>query len=112
MSVKVKPLPKVKWTPLHLSLDQEEVDQRILIREFVLRFGDFLEPVIAKSHIEELEHIGGRVRKQSDDSDGATWVSDMCIKALVISILGVLAKDHETLISKVSRSSNCAVKHC
>ncbi len=95
----VKALPVIKWTPLHLSLNQEEIDERIFIREFFLRFGDFLDPAVAKCHIEELEIIGGRGRKQNEDN---VWITDMCIKTLVSSTLGVLAKDQETSISKVS----------
>lgn len=95
----VKALPVIKWTPLQLSLDREEVDERIFIREFFLRFGDFLDPTVAKCHIEELEIIGGRGRKQNEDN---AWITDMCIKTLVSSILGVLAKDQEISISKVS----------
>lgn len=101
----VKALPAIKWAPLYLSLNREEVDDRIFIREFFLRFGDFLDPTVAKCHIEELELIGGRGRKQNEDNDGAAWVTDMCIKALVSSVLGVLAKDHDTSISKVSAYS-------
>lgn len=104
IKVKVKPLPTLKWTPLAINLTQEEANERICIREFALRFGDFLDPVPAKSHLEELELIGGRQRRQDDDGDATSWVSDMCIRSLIISILGLLAKDSQVEIAKVSRS--------
>ncbi|KAF8972987.1 hypothetical protein BDZ97DRAFT_1752045 [Flammula alnicola] len=87
VKLKAKQLPTLKWTPLSVRLTREEADQRIFIREFVLRFGEFLDPAVAKSNVEELELIGGRPRKQDDDNnDTMSWVSDMfpqIIKATV-----------------------------
>lgn len=94
-----KPLPILKWTPIPTSLTQAQADDRIFIREFVLRFSDLLEPTIAKTYLEELEFIGGRTRKQGDEE--VSWVSEACIKAMVIGLLGLLSKDYESDVSKV-----------
>jgi len=101
---KPKDLPTVKWTLVPIHLTQVEAEDRIFIREFILRFGDLLDPVIAKTNIEELELIGGRPGKSDDDSGVTGWVSDACIKALAAGLLGLLAKDHESRIAKVCPS--------
>lgn len=102
-STKAKPrdLPTLKWTAVPIHLTQLEAEERICIREFALRFGDLLNPVIAKSNIEELELIGGKPRKSDDEDEVTGWVSDACVKALVAGLLGLLAKDHESQVAKV-----------
>ncbi|KAF9484432.1 hypothetical protein BDN70DRAFT_825471 [Pholiota conissans] len=109
---RLKPLPQLKWISLGINLTQEEVDARACIREFVLRFGDFMDPVPAKCHIDELELIGGRQRKQDDDADVTGWVSDLCVRTLITSILGLLARDAEDEISKIIKSSVKHIKTC
>jgi len=98
---KPKDLPTLKWTAVPIHLTQVEAEERIFIREFVLRFGDLLDPVVAKSHIEELEMIGGKPRKSDDEDEVTGWVSDACVKALVGGLLGLLAKDRESHVAKV-----------
>jgi len=97
---KLRDLPTVKWTLVPIHLTQVEAEDGIFIREFVLRFGDLLDPVIAKSNIEELELIGGKPGKD-DDNVVTGWVSDACIKALTAGLLGLLAKNHESHVAKV-----------
>jgi len=101
--VKQRDLPKIDSRPVPVNLNRDEVDERILIREFLFRFGDFMEPPIAKTHLEELELISGRPRRHEDENDQTTgWVSDACVKALILGLLGLLAKDNEDEVGRVS----------
>ncbi|KDR75076.1 hypothetical protein GALMADRAFT_156959 [Galerina marginata CBS 339.88] len=102
---KPKDLPLLTWNPVPVSLDQSQADDRIFIREFALRFSDLLDPVIAKTHLEELEFIGGRPRKHDEEGDPLNWVSEACIRALTMGLLGFLAKDHETHISQMIKAA-------
>ena len=95
-----KPLPSPKWTPVPTSMTQTEADDRIFIREFVLRFSDLLDPAIAKTYSEELEFISGRTLKQDEELD--TWVSEACIRAIFLGLLGLLSKNLEDNTSRVS----------
>lgn len=97
----LKPLPALKWTPVPVKLTQNQADERIFIREFILRFSESLDPVITKTHIDELERIGGSLRVHDEEDDTVGWVSEMCVKAMVMSLLGLLAKDHDNDISRV-----------
>ncbi|KIM45387.1 hypothetical protein M413DRAFT_442058 [Hebeloma cylindrosporum] len=105
---KPRDLPTLKWTPVPIHLTQVEAEDRIFIREFVLRFGDHLAPVMAKSNIEELELIGGRPGKLDDDDEVTGWVSDPCVKALFVGLLGVLAQDHESNLAKAIKELRAA----
>lgn len=98
---KPKALPTLKWVSLPVQLTLDQVDDRIFIREFVLRFSDSMEPTIAKTHLDELEFIGGSSRRQSDEDEAVGWVSDACAKAVIVGLLGLLAKNHDSKISKV-----------
>lgn len=82
-----------------------QVEERIFIREFVLRFGHVMGPVISKSSLEELEFIAGKI-KNNDNDEMLAWVSEPCLKGLVLGLLGFLAKDHESEIAKVSNFHN------
>lgn len=86
-------------------ITQAQAEERIFIREFVLRFGHIMEPIIAKSCLEELEFIAGKAKK-NDDNGMVAWVSEPCLKGLVLRLLGLLAKDHETEIAKASNYHN------
>ncbi|KAH9485467.1 hypothetical protein JR316_0002375 [Psilocybe cubensis] len=103
---KLKPLPTLKWTPVPVKLTQDQADERIFIREFILRFSESLDPVIAKSHIDELEHIGGFLRAPEED-DTVGWVNDMCVKAILVSLFGLLAKDYD---NETARLIKVAIK--
>ena len=80
-----------------------QVEERIFIREFALRFGHIMEPTISKSSLGELEFIGG---KKNDDDEMLGWVSEPCVKGLVLGLLGLLAKDHESEVANVSNFDN------
>lgn len=78
-----------------------QVEERIFIREFALRFGHVMGPIISKSSLEELEFIAGKTRN-NDNDEMLAWVSEPCLKGLVLVLLGLLAKDHESEVAKVS----------
>ena len=82
-------------------ITQVQAEERIFIREFALRFGHIMEPTIAKSSLDELEFITGKTKNNNDDNMLA-WVSEVCLKGLVLGLLGLLAKDHETEVAKVN----------
>lgn len=94
--------PVLNWQRVPISLSRDEVDNRILIREFVFRFADCLEPSIAKSHMEELEILASRSRPyENEDDETACWVNDMCLKVVVLGLLGLLSKDYEGNVGRV-----------
>ncbi|KAF8871260.1 hypothetical protein CPB84DRAFT_1830164 [Gymnopilus junonius] len=102
---KPKPLPSLKWTQIPTGLTRNQADDRIFIREFVLRFSDILDPAIAKIYLEELEFISGHPRKQDDEEDTASWVSEACIKAMLIGLLGLLSKNSGINVSKLMKAT-------
>jgi len=102
----LRPLPALKWKQVPVRLTQKQADERILIREFLLRFSDLLDPPVAKIHLEELEFIGGRSRRGDEDEDANAWISEMCVKSILTGVLGLLAKDYDTHVAKV-RAYTC-----
>lgn len=94
-------LPLLKWRRVPINLTLDEAEDRIFIREFLFRFGDIMDPPIAKSHLEDLEALGGRKNDAEDDA-ALAWVSEPCLKALLIGLLGHLAQDRGDETGKVS----------
>ena len=84
---------------------RDQVEERIFIREFALRFGHVMVPALSKSSLEELEFIGGKINNDNDD-EMLGWVSEPCLKGLVLGLLGLLAKDHESDVANVSNFDN------
>ena len=82
-----------------------QAEERIFIREFALRFGHVMEPIIAKSSLEELEFIAGKT-KNNDNDEMLAWVSEPCLRGLLLGLLGLLAKDHESDVANVSNFDN------
>jgi hypothetical protein len=102
---KSKPLlPILKWNELRTNLSLSEAEARIQIREFALRFAPVMGTVIAKTHLEELEDIGGRGRDSGDEDEITPWVSEACVKSIVLGLLGLLANDEEGDLEKVYMS--------
>jgi len=100
---KKRELPILKWRRVPINLTLEEAYERIFIREFLFRFGDVLDPPVAKGNLEELELLGGRLRKYDDDDDlTSSWATDSCLKAFLVGLLGLLARDSEGGVSQVS----------
>ncbi|KAK1232665.1 hypothetical protein PQX77_003194 [Marasmius sp. AFHP31] len=92
-----KPLPKLSWQRLPVAISTGDVESRILIREFVLRFQDTVGKGIGKTNLEELECL---VAEESMD-----WVSEGCAKAVILGLLGVLAGEEDSSAALVLRSS-------
>ena len=99
VSRKPKPLPKVLWTPVPVppSFTLDRALPRIAIREFVLRFGKSLD--MSRTHLEELEEIGGRRSHEVDDDDDDLeqdidvemgWVGETCLRAILLGLLSLL----------------------
>ena len=100
VSRKPKPLPKVLWTPAPVppSFTLDLALPRIAIREFALRFGKVLD--MSRTHLEELEEIGGRRPHEVDDDDDDDlkqdvdvemgWVGELCLRALLLGLLSLL----------------------
>ena len=103
---KPKPLPKVLWTPVPVppSFTLDRALPRIAIREFVLRFGKLLD--LSRTHLEELEEIGGRRSREVDDDDDGSeqdidvemgWVGETCLRAIFLGLLSLLLNNQPEL---------------
>ncbi|KAG1765342.1 hypothetical protein EDD22DRAFT_775103 [Suillus occidentalis] len=91
-----KPLPKALWTPVRTHLSLQGAEARIYIREFALRFLS-----LSRSHHDELEVLSRSRRDfdEDDDEDGdlEPWVSEGCVRALIIALLGMIEVDANIL---------------
>lgn len=87
---KPKLLVKPIWTRVGTALSLAEAEERINIREFALRFSSVLE--LSRSHLDELDEIRpSRTRSLEDEEeDLVPWVSEACIKSLVVGLLNML----------------------
>ena len=95
-----KAIPVPKWVEIPGNLDLKEAGARFGIREFMLRFASIMQPPIAKVHLMELEDISGTC---PEDEDGmAGWVSEACVRAIILGILGLLAKQDNAKVCNVS----------
>ncbi|OAX43298.1 hypothetical protein K503DRAFT_181435 [Rhizopogon vinicolor AM-OR11-026] len=96
-----KPLPKALWTPIRTHLSLHGAEARIHIREFALRFLP-----LSRAHFDELEIISRSHRgfNEDDDEDGdlESWVSEGCLKSLLIALLGMMEVDAKTLSTTTS----------
>jgi hypothetical protein len=93
-----KPLPKALWTPVRTHLSLQGAEARIYIREFALRFLP-----LSRSQHDELEVLSRSRRDfdEDDDEDGdlEPWVSEGCVKALLIALLGMIEVDAKVCYS-------------
>jgi hypothetical protein len=79
-------LPKVKWTAVPTFISRQDAEARIQVREFLLRFSNVVK--ISRAFLEELERIGGSDDSLEQDEDNLVdWVSEACVKAIVIGLL-------------------------
>ncbi|TEB38255.1 hypothetical protein FA13DRAFT_1725894 [Coprinellus micaceus] len=101
---KPKVLPAVKWTRLAPALSQDDVEERMHIREFALRFNHLSEAGLLKPQLEELEQINGKYAGH-EGQDPSAWVSDVCAKAVVPMLLGILAKDPASVCVEASETA-------
>lgn len=91
---KPKAMPRPTWTALNVPLSLSELDPRIAIREFVHRFDGTLQ--VSMANVEELEElvgdtIGGGDEWEDDPQELVGWVSEACVKAIVIGLLEVIS---------------------
>jgi hypothetical protein len=117
---KPKPLPKVLWTPVPVppSFTLDLALPRIAIREFALRFGKLLD--MSRTHLEELEEIGGRRSREVDDDDDGLdqdidvemgWVGETCLRALLLGLLSLLLNSlHESGDKQEKRAVQDAIQ--
>jgi len=108
-----KAIPVLKWVEIPVKFDRKEAEARFGIREFMMRFACIMEPSIAKTHLMELEDISGECPE--DDEEMAGWVSEACVRSIILGVLGLLAKQNDEslaqvcTISLVARSVNLFV---
>ncbi|KAJ3811480.1 hypothetical protein F5876DRAFT_64749 [Lentinula aff. lateritia] len=103
---KVKLAPNVTWSPLSTQLKVKDAEDRIFIREFVLRFSGMPGMALTKTQLEELEFIAGTHNLSDDDENVyVDWVSETCIKSLVISLIGVLAAEEDSSATLVMKKT-------
>ncbi|KAJ3934906.1 MAG: hypothetical protein NXY57DRAFT_599590 [Lentinula lateritia] len=107
---KVKLAPNVTWSPLPTQLKVKDAEDRIFIREFILRFSGIPGMALTKSQLEEFEFIAGTHDLGDDDDDDdenvyVDWVSETCIKSLVISLIGVLAAEEDSSATLVMKKA-------
>ncbi|EAU91718.2 hypothetical protein CC1G_04486 [Coprinopsis cinerea okayama7 len=106
---KIKTLAPVKWTRVATALDQSELEERLYIREFLLRFNHLSEAAIPKAHLDELDQLNGNGKSIHgvEELDEIAWVGDNCVKAIFIGLLGLFARaDDVTTV----RASHAAVR--
>lgn len=92
-----KPLPRPLWTRVATDLTLSDAETRMHIREFVIRFASVLQ--VSHGHLEELDEISGDnlgeiASWNSDDVESMeliSWVSDLCAKAIIQSLLDIVA---------------------
>ncbi|KIK90793.1 hypothetical protein PAXRUDRAFT_151092 [Paxillus rubicundulus Ve08.2h10] len=87
---KPKPVPKPVWTIVNTPLSLIEAEERISIREFTLRFSSIME--LSRTHLDELEELRPSQNRNVDDEDEdlVPWVSEACVKSLILSLLSLL----------------------
>jgi hypothetical protein len=114
VSRKIKPLPKVLWTPVPVppSFTLDLALPRIAIREFALRFGKVLD--MSRTQLEELEEIGGRQLHVVDDDDDdfeqdidveMGWVGETCLRALLLGLLSLLLISQPEYVEKQEKKA-------
>ena len=95
-----KPIPKPVWTVLPTPLPHDEAIRRMNIREFLLRFAHLAD--IARTHLEELEELASAnpytdtLDTDDEEYDGPRlvgWISEPALRAILIGLMSLLAKD-------------------
>lgn len=90
-------MPRPLWTRVATDLTMSDAETRMHIREFVVRFASVLQ--LSHSQLEELDEISGDnlgeiASWNSDDAESMeliSWVSDLCAKSVIQSLLDVVA---------------------
>jgi hypothetical protein len=109
---KVRNVEPVKWTRIASALSQSELEERIFVREFLLRFNHLSEAPVPKSHLEELEQLNGNGKALHgvEELDGLAWVNDACLKSVISSLLGLCATASDGRIAHASETAIKALK--
>lgn len=86
------------WSTIPTQLSLKDAEDRIFIREFVQRFSNLQGMSISKAQLRELEFIGGMHDADNSDVDNVypEWVSEACVRSLVLSLIGVLAAEEDS----------------
>ena len=113
---KPKPLPKVLWTPVPVppSFTLDRALPRIAIREFAIRFGELLD--ISRTHLEELEEIGGRRSHDLEDDDDDDidvemgWVGETCLRAILLGLLNLLLNNQSEFDGEQEKAIRDAIQ--
>lgn len=104
---KPKPKPKPKkipppqvWNAVPTSLSLQQAEERLHIREFLLRFASIMDGRVPKTYLDELEELDTSSGGREDESCPA-WVSDMCLRAMLIGMLCLFQSDKEPEVNTV-----------
>ncbi|TFK68703.1 hypothetical protein BDN72DRAFT_878887 [Pluteus cervinus] len=87
-----KVAPVLRWSNLSGSLSRHTVEDRIHIREFVVRFRILMSKGLSNSQVREFEKIADYSTNHADD-DIPRWVSEGCVKSLVVCLLDLISTD-------------------
>ncbi|KAJ6499350.1 hypothetical protein C8R45DRAFT_113527 [Mycena sanguinolenta] len=100
----IGPLPTLKWTKVHSNLSVSDAEARFHIREFVLRF---FAKSLPKAHLDELEYINGNGRSRYEEDEIIPWISEPCLKSILLAFLNVLAEEeaNETIKKAIQMGS-------
>lgn len=121
-TIKLKPKPakplipviQPTWTKLYnvpREITREHIEERMFIREFILRFSSLMSKE-TKAHLDELGEIIGDgsvdwVANEDDQNQDApdiplvSWVSEKCIRSVVFGLLGIYADEAAGPLKKV-----------
>ncbi|KAJ3762386.1 hypothetical protein EV360DRAFT_35808 [Lentinula raphanica] len=105
---KPKTVPKVTWSPIPTRLKLEDAEDRIFIREFILRFSGVQGMTMTLTQQEELESIGSSHDPLDDDDEESTpvnWVSEACVKNIILSLIGALAAEEDSSATLVMENA-------
>ncbi|KAJ8696420.1 hypothetical protein PTI98_006292 [Pleurotus ostreatus] len=112
---KPKAPPSLKWKAVPTDLNYEQALLRFEIREFVLRFGILFPFPLSKSHMEELNAVEGKYGSTGDEEDYEPlhgWVSEGCIKSIILGLLGFLVDDKPAAVAKAIKLAMKDIRSC
>ncbi|KAF9464945.1 hypothetical protein BDZ94DRAFT_1320552 [Collybia nuda] len=100
-----KPLIPINWMSITTNLSLDEAEMRFQIREFTLRFSCIMEPAISKVHIDELDDVCSFSKRSSDM---AGWISETCVRAILLGVLYLLGhKDNHNIEKSLKATIKC-----
>ena len=66
---------------------------------------------VARTNLEELGQIAGTGQYAESEDEDEDWVSENCVKGVVIGLLGLIADDQEDHIAKVGLLYEICLNH-